>query len=73
MICRVVSLGVFALTLFSFVPFCSEAQEVGAEKEIQQMVGENYLYSIDFLFLKGWQKGNCVFLRPINLIFIEQN
>ncbi|GAH12419.1 unnamed protein product, partial [marine sediment metagenome] len=52
MIYRVVLLVVFALALFSFAPLCSEAQEVGVEKEIQQMVGENYLYAIDFLFFK---------------------
>ena len=57
MIFRVVSSGVFALALFSFTPLCSDAQEVGAEKEIQQMVGENYLYAIDFLFFKRLAEG----------------
>ena len=57
MICRVFSLAVFALALFSFAPLCSEAQEVGVEKEIQQMVGENYLYAIDFLFFKRLAEG----------------
>lgn len=57
MIYRVVLLGVFAFALFSFTPLCSEAQEVGAEKEIQQMVGENYLYAIDFLFFKRLAEG----------------
>lgn len=57
MIYRVVLLGVFALALFSFAPLCSEAQEVGVEKEIQQMVGENYLYAIDFLFFKRLAEG----------------
>lgn len=61
MICRVVSLGVFALTLLSFALLCSEAQELGAEKEIQQMVGENYLYSIDFLFFKRLAEGELRF------------
>jgi hypothetical protein len=57
MIYRVFLLGVFALAFFSFVPWCSEAQEVGAEQEIQQMVGENYLYAIDFLFFKRLAEG----------------
>ena len=57
MIFRVVSLGVFALALFSFAPLCSDAQGVGAEKEIQQMVGESYLYAIDFLFFQRLAEG----------------
>jgi hypothetical protein len=57
MICRAVSLGVFVLALFSFAPLCSDAQETGAEKEVQQMVGESYLYAIDFLFFKRLAEG----------------
>ena len=57
MICRLFSRVVFALALFSFAPLCSEAQEVETEKELQQMVGENYLYSIDFLFFKRLAEG----------------
>jgi hypothetical protein len=56
-ICRVVLLGAFALALFSFVPVCTEAQEAGVEREISQMVGENYLYSIDFLFFTRLAEG----------------
>lgn len=57
MICRFVSLPVLALVLLSFAPVCVEAQEVGAEKEIQRMVGENYLYAIDFLFFTRLAEG----------------
>ncbi len=57
MIFRAFSLVVFAFALISFAPFCSEAQEVGLEKEVQKMVGENYLYAIDFLFFKRLAEG----------------
>ena len=57
MIYRFFSLLVFTLMLFSFAPLCSEAQEIGVEKEIQEMVGENHLYAIDFLFFKRLAEG----------------
>jgi hypothetical protein len=57
MICRVISLGFCVLALFSFAPGLAEAQGAQAEREIREMVGEDYLYAIDFLFFKRLAEG----------------
>ena len=49
-----------ALLLFSSVGYV-EAQEAGMAKPIQKMVGEKYLYYMDFLFFKKLAEGELRF------------
>lgn len=57
MICRIALLAVFTLTLSCFAPVCAWAQGLGAARDVAQMVGESYHYSIDFLFFKNLAEG----------------
>lgn len=58
---RVGLLGTFALALFLLTPVCTVARDLGVEGKIRQMVGENYLYSIDFLFFSRLAEGELRF------------
>jgi hypothetical protein len=53
---RFISLGLSALLLLS-APVCVKAQEIGTEKDFRMMVGESYLYAIDFLFFRRLAEG----------------
>ncbi len=57
MISRVTLLAVLTLTLFFFAPVCTRAQGIDVAKNVAQMVGESYRYSIDFLFFKRLAEG----------------
>ena len=50
-----------ALVLFHLSPGQVAAQETGAARSIQQLVGENYLYAIDFLFFSKLAEGTLRF------------
>lgn len=56
---------VLILGTWYFVPLDSLAQEKGAEKAIQQMVGEDYLYAIDFLFFNRLAEGELRLSRTV--------
>lgn len=57
MIPRVLLLMFPATTLFLGLPGITTAQEYEIAKPISQLVGEDYRYSIDFLFFKGLAEG----------------
>ncbi len=57
MMFRVFLFWAFVPVLFSLVPVSVGAQETGITKSIQQLVGEDYLYSIDFLFFSRLAEG----------------
>ncbi len=54
---RVLLSGVLASALFFLAPVCVGAEKAGVTKPFQQLVGEDYLYSIDFLFFSRLAEG----------------
>lgn len=50
-------LGTFVFVIFFLALVCPRAEGAGTERSIRQMVGENYLYSIDFLFFTRLAEG----------------
>lgn len=63
MMYRVALLSGLALILVSVVPVCTLAREKGIKRSIQQMAGEDYLYSIDFLFFTRLAEGELRFFE----------
>lgn len=57
MIYRVALLAALVVTLCSFSSASTKVQRIGLARDVAQMVGEHYLYSIDFLFFKRLAEG----------------
>ena len=58
---RFLLLWAFVPVLLSLAPVHVGAQEAGITKSIQQLAGEDYLYSIDFLFFSRLAEGELRF------------
>lgn len=58
---RALLLSVLVATMFFSLPDVTGAQELGVEKTIQQLSGEDYRYSIDFLFFSKLAEGELRF------------
>lgn len=61
MMTRVLLSMILAMMLFLPVPGHGRAQETGFSKPAQQLLGEDYLYFIDFLFFKKLAEGELRF------------
>lgn len=63
MTCRVALLSVLILALVFVLPTCVLAQGDGIKQSVQRMAGEDYLYSIDFLFFTRLAEGELRFFE----------